>query len=112
MREKTTNPTQTIYKVGNQYLMDRSKLLSIVFHEIQRFFVVDMDSDLKENGNFPIETNRYTDIANEFQIGSVTLPIDHLLVIDEEKKSLNTGQILIKLSIDIRENFEGEEYEV
>ena len=112
MREKTTNPTQTIYKVGNQYLMDRSKLLSIVFNEIQRFFVVDMDSDLKENGNFPIETNRYTDIANEFQIGSVTLPIDHLLVIDEEKKSLNTGQILIKLSIDIRESIEGEEYEV
>ena len=112
MREKTTNPTQTIYKVGNQYLMDRSKLLSIVFNEIQRFFVIDMKNDYEEHGNFPIETNRYTDVVNEFNIGSVTLPIDHLLVIDEEKKSLNTGQILIKLSIDIRESFEGKEYEV
>ena len=112
MKEKTTNPTQTIYKIGNQYLMDRSKLLSIVFNEIQRFFVVDMEFDLREHGNFPIESNNYTDVANQFEIGSVTLPIDHLLVIDEEKKSLNTGQILIKLSIDIRESFEGEEYEV
>lgn len=112
MKDKTTNTKQTIYKLGSQYLMDRSKLLSIVYNEIQRFFLVDMDSDLKENGNFPIESNNYTDVANEFNIGSVTLPIDHLLVIDEKKKSLNTGQLLIRLSVDIRESIEGEEYEV
>ena len=50
----STNPIQTIYKLGSQYLMDRSKLLSIVFNEIQRFFVIDIDADLKEKEKFPI----------------------------------------------------------
>ena len=50
-----------------------------------------------------------TDISNVFEIGSVTLPLNNLLIIDEENRDVQTnGQILIKLNLSVREQIVGE----
>ena len=102
------NRTQTIYKVHDQYLLNREKLFQIVKKELDEFFIINLPQDIEENGNYPIKKDM-TDISNVFEIGSVTLPLNNLLIIDEENRDTQTnGQILIKLNLSVREQIVGE----
>ena len=99
-----------IYKVHDQYLMNRQLLFRIIKKELDEFFIVHLPEDIKENGNFPI-SKEMTDISNEFSIGNVTLPMD-VLIVDEVHKDLQTNaQVLIKLNLTIREQIEGMNYD-
>ena len=101
--------TGTIYKVHDQYLMNRERLFDIVKKKLDEFFIVHLPDDIKENGDFPISFEM-TDISNEFSIGSVTLPMD-ILIIDNEHQDIQTNaQILIKLNLSVREEIVGENY--
>ena len=103
--------TPTIYKVHDQYLLNREKLFDIVKKEIDQFFLMNLPQDIEENGNYPISKDM-TDIENEFIIGQTTLPLD-VLIVDEEHQDIQTNaQLLIKLNLTVREQIEGEEYEV
>ena len=94
--------TPTIYKVHDQYLLNREKLFDVVKKEIDKFFIINLPDDIKENGDFPISFEM-TDIQNEFVIGQTTLPMD-LLIIDQEHRDLQTNaQVLIKLNLTVRE---------
>ena len=94
--------TQTIYKVHDQYLLNREKLFDIVKKEIDQFFLMNLSQDIEENGNYPI-TGDMTDIENEFIIGQTTLPVN-ILIVDEEHQDIQTNaQILIKLNLTVRE---------
>ena len=100
-----------IYKVHDQYLMNRERLFTIIKKELDEFFIIHLPEDIKENGNFPI-SKEMTDISNELSIGNVTLPMD-VLIVDEVHKDLQTNaQILINLKLLVRESIQGEEYEV
>ena len=59
--------TPTIYKVHDQYLLNREKLFDIVKKEIDQFFLLNLPQDIEENGNYPISKDM-TDIENEFKI--------------------------------------------
>ena len=101
--------TPTIYKVHDQYLLNREKLFDIVKKELDKFFIINLPQDIEENGNYPI-SKEMTDISNEFSIGSVTLPMD-ILIIDNEHQDIQTNaQILIKLNLSVREEIVGENY--
>ena len=101
--------TPTIYKVHDQYLLNREKLFDIVKKEIDQFFLMNLPQDIEENGNYPISKDM-TDIENEFVIGQTTLPLD-VLIVDEEHQDIQTNaQILIKLNLTVREQIEGENY--
>ena len=94
--------TGTIYKVHDQYLMNRERLFDIVKKKLDEFFIVHLPDDIKENGDFPIRFEM-TDISNEFLIGQTTLPMD-VLIIDQQHRDLQTNaQILIKLNLTVRE---------
>ena len=99
----------TIYKVQDQYLLNRQKLFDVVKKELDHFFLVSLPKDIDKNGNYPI-SKEMTDISNEFSIGSVTLPMD-ILIIDNEHQDIQTNaQILIKLNLSVREEIVGENY--
>ena len=99
----------TIYKVQDQYLLNRQKLFDVVKNELDKFFIINLPQDIEENGNYPI-SKEMTDISNEFSIGSVTLPMD-ILIIDNEHQDIQTNaQILIKLKLLVREEIVGENY--
>ena len=99
-----------IYKVHDQYLMNRERLFRIIKKELDEFFVIHLPEDIKENGDFPI-SKEMTDISNEFSIGNVTLPMD-VLIVDEEHKDIQTNaQVLIKLNLTIREEIVGDDYD-
>lgn len=101
--------TGTIYKVHDQYLINRERLFSIIKKELDEFFIVHLPDDIKENGDFPISFEM-TDIQNEFVIGQTTLPVD-ILIVDQEHQHIQTNaQILIKLNLLVREQIEGENY--
>lgn len=101
--------TGTIYKVQDQYLLNRQKLFDVVKNELDKFFIINLPQDIEENGNYPI-SKEMTDISNEFSIGSVTLPMD-ILIIDNEHQDIQTNaQILIKLKLLVREEIVGENY--
>ena len=98
-----------IYKVHDQYLIDRERLFPIIKNELDEFFIIHLPEDIKENGDFPISKGM-TDISNEFSIGSVTLPMD-VLIVDEKHRDIQTNaQILIKLNLSVREEIVGEDY--
>ena len=100
-----------IYKVHDQYLINRQRLFTIIKKELDEFFIIHLPEDIKENGDFPI-SKEMTDISNQFSIGNVTLPMD-VLIVDEVHKDLQTNaQVLIKLNLTVREEIVGEEYEV
>ncbi len=100
-----------IYKVHDQYLINRQRLFTIIKKELDEFFIIHLPEDIKENGNFPI-SKEMTDIENEYVIGQTTLPLD-VLIVDEEHKDIQTNaQVLIKLNLTVREEIVGEEYEV
>jgi hypothetical protein len=102
--------TGTIYKVQDQYLLNRQKLFDVVKNELDKFFIINLPQDIEENGNYPI-SKEMTDISNEFSIGSVTLPMD-ILIIDNEHQDIQTNaQILIKLKLLVREEIFGEDYD-
>ena len=95
--------TPTIYKVHDQYLLNREKLFQIVKLEIDKFFIINLPKDIEENGNYPIYKDMMTDISNEFIIGQTTLPVN-ILIVDEEHQDIQTNaQILIKLNLTVRE---------
>ena len=99
-----------IYKVHDQYLMNRERLFRIIKKELDEFFVIHLPEDIKENGDFPI-SKEMTDISNEFSIGNVTLPMD-VLIVDQEHRDLQTNaQVLIKLNLTVREEIVGEDYD-
>ena len=90
------NRTQTIYKVHDQYLLNREKLFQIVQRKLNEFFIINLPQDIEESGNHPISKG-FTDISNIYEIGETTLPMD-VLIIDEEHRDIQTNaQILIKL---------------
>ena len=98
-----------IYKVHDQYLMNRERLFTIIKKELDEFFIIHLPEDIKENGDFRI-SKEMTDISNQFSIGNVTLPMD-VLIVDEEHKDLQTNaQVLIKLNLTVREEIVGEDY--
>lgn len=102
--------TGTIYKVHDQYLLNREKLFDIVKKEIDQFFLLNLPQDIEENGNYPISKDM-TDIENEFVIGQTTLPVD-ILIVDQQHRDLQTNaQILIKLNLTVREEIEGMNYD-
>jgi len=95
--------TPTIYKVHDQYLLNREELFDIVKNKIDKFFIINLNKDLEEMGNYPISRSGYTDIQNVFNIGSVTLPMD-VLIVDEEYGDIQTNaQILIRLNLSVKE---------
>ena len=99
-----------IYKVHDQYLINRQRLFTIIKKELDEFFIVHLPEDIKENGNFPI-SKEITDIENEYVIGQTTLPLD-VLIVDEEHKDIQTNaQVLIKLNLTVREEIVGEDYD-
>ena len=99
-----------IYKVHDQYLMNRERLFTIIKKELDEFFIVHLPEDVRENKDFPI-SKEMTDIENEFSIGNVTLPMD-VLIVDEEHKDIQTNaQVLITLNLTIREQIEGMNYD-
>lgn len=94
--------TGTIYKVHDQYLLNREKLFDIVKKEIDQFFLMNLPQDIEENGNYPISKDM-TDLENEFVIGQTTLPVD-ILIVDEQHRDLQTNaQLLIKLNLTVKE---------
>ena len=94
--------TPTIYKVHDQYLLNREKLFDIVKKEIDQFFLMNLPQDIEENGNYPISKDM-TDLENEFVIGQTTLPVD-ILIVDEQHRDLQTNaQLLIKLNLTVKE---------
>lgn len=98
-----------IYKVHDQYLINRERLFTIIKKELDEFFIIHLPEDIKKNGNYPI-SKEMTDISNEFSIGNVNLPMD-VLIIDEEHRDIQTNaQILIKLNLSVREEIEGANY--
>ena len=99
-----------IYKVHDQYLINRQRLFTIIKKELDEFFIIHLPEDIKENGDFPI-SKEMTDIENEFSIGNVTLPMD-VLIVDEEHKDIQTNaHILINLKLLVREEIVGEDYD-
>lgn len=99
-----------IYKVHDQYLINRERLFTIIKKELDEFFVIHLPEDIKENGDFPI-SKEMTDISNEFSIGNVTLPMD-VLIVDEEHKDIQTNaKVLINLKLLVREEIYGEDYD-
>ena len=99
-----------IYKVHDQYLINRQRLFTIIKKELDEFFIIHLPEDIKENGDFPI-SKEMTDISNQFSIGQTTLPMD-VLIIDQEHRDLQTNaQILIKLNLTVREEIEGMNYD-
>ena len=101
--------TPTIYKVHNQYLLNREKLFEIVKLELDKFFIIKLRQDVEINGSYPIKGDM-TDIENEFVIGQTTLPLD-VLIVDEEHQDIQTNaQILIKLNLTVREEIVGENH--
>ena len=101
------NRTQTIYKVHDQYLLNREKLFQIVKKELDEFFIINLPQDIEENGNHPIKKDM-TDISNIYEIGETTLPMN-VLIVDEEHRDIQTNaQILIKLNLSVREEIVGE----
>jgi len=95
--------TPTIYKVHDQYLLNREELFDIVKNKIDKFFIINLHKDIEEMGNYPISRSGYTDIQNVFNIGSVTLPMD-VLIVDEEYGDIQTNaQILIRLNLSVKE---------
>ena len=89
--------TPTIYKVHNQYLLNREKLFQIVQRKLNEFFIINLPQDIEENGNHPIKKDM-TDISNIYEIGETTLPMN-VLIVDEEHRDIQTNaQILIKLN--------------
>ena len=99
--------TTTIYKIHDQYLLNREKLFQIVQRKLNEFFIINLPQDIEENGNYPISKG-FTEIQNEFIIGETTLPMD-VLIIDEEHQDIQTNaQILIKLNLSVREEIVGE----
>jgi hypothetical protein len=102
--------TPTIYKVHDQYLLNREKLFDIVKKEIDQFFLMNLPQDIEENGNYPISKDM-TDIQNEFVIGQTTLPLD-VLIVDEEHQDFQTNaQLFIILNLRIREEIFGDDYD-
>ena len=99
-----------IYKVHDQYLMNRERLFTIIKKELDEFFIIHLPEDIREYGSYPI-SKEMTDISNQFSIGNVTLPMD-VLIVDEEHKDLQTNaQVLIKLNLTVREEIVGEDYD-
>ena len=99
-----------IYKVHDQYLMNRQRLFTIIKKELDEFFIVHLPEDVRENKDYPI-SKEMTDISNQFSIGNVTLPMD-VLIVDEEHKDIQTNaQILINLKLLVREEIFGEDYD-
>lgn len=99
-----------IYKVHDQYLINRERLFTIIKKELDEFFVIHLPEDIKENGDFPI-SKEMTDISNEFSIGNVTLPMD-VLIVDEEHRDLQTNaKVLITIHLTVREEIYGEDYD-
>ena len=102
--------TPTIYKVHDQFLLNREKLFQIVKLELDKFFIINLPQDIEENGHYPI-TGEMTDIENEVIIGQTTLPLD-VLIVDEEHQDIQTNaQVLIKLNLTVREEIVGEDYD-
>jgi len=97
-----------IYKVHDQYLINRQRLFTIIKKELDEFFIVHLPEDVRENKDYPI-SKEMTDISNQFSIGNVTLPMD-VLIVDEVHKDIQTNaQVLIKLNLTVREEIVGEE---
>jgi len=99
-----------IYKVHDQYLINRERLFTIIKKELDEFFVIHLPEDIKENGDFPI-SKEMTDISNQYSIGNVTLPMD-VLIVDEEHRDLQTNaNVLIRIHLLVREEVVGEDYD-
>ena len=108
-KKKIMRGAGIIYKVHDQYLMNRERLFTIIKKELDEFFIVHLPEDVRENKDYPI-SKEMTDISNEFSIGNVTLPMD-VLIIDQEYRDVQTNaQVLIKLNLTVREEIEGETY--
>ena len=109
-KKKIMRGAGIIYKVHDQYLINRQRLFTIIKKELDEFFIVHLPEDVRENKDYPI-SKEMTDISNQFSIGNVTLPMD-VLIVDEEHKDLQTNaQVLINLKLLVREEIFGEDYD-
>ena len=95
--------TTTIYKIHDQYLLNRQNLFNKVKEQIDEFFINNLKSSVELEGNFPFESLQ-TELANVQNIGSVTIPVHDFMIVDNEHQSIDTDvTLLIDLSLSIQE---------
>ena len=101
--KKEVKETIVVYKHDDLYILNRNKILSLIRDKVDEFIL-----SQKENKNYTVH-GTITDSGNVFELGSVTLPVENVILINEEYKDIDTdAQILLSLCVSISEGIVGD----
>jgi hypothetical protein len=97
-----------IYLENDEYTLDRSQLIQRILSELQRFLIKQLDNPEMEDNHYNMIKSK-TKIGNVFNLDKVTIPINDVILINQKYNDIDTdAQVLINLSISIREGIIGE----
>jgi hypothetical protein len=97
-----------IYLDEDEYTIDRSQLIKRILSEIQRFLIQQLENTEMDDNNYRLMKSK-TKIGNVFILDSVTIPVNDVVLINQQYNDLDTdAQLLINLKISIREGVVGE----
>jgi hypothetical protein len=97
-----------IYLENDEYTLDRSQLIQRILSEIQIFLVNQLNnSEIDDNQYNMVKTK--TKIGNVFNLDTVTIPINDVVLINQKYNDIDThAQVLVNLSVSVREGVVGE----
>jgi aromatic ring hydroxylase len=97
-----------IYLENDEYTLDRSQLIKRILSEIHRFLIQQLENTEIGDYNYSLLKSK-TKIGNVFILDSVTIPVNDVVLINQQYNDLDTdAQVLINLKISIREGVVGE----
>lgn len=97
-----------IYADNDEYFLDRSKLIKRILSEIQRFLIQQLDNQEMDDNQYNMVKSK-TKIGNVFNLDKVTIPINDVILVNQKYNDIDTdAQILINLTISVREGVVGE----
>jgi hypothetical protein len=97
-----------IYINNNEYTLDRSQLIERVLFELQRFLIQQLENVENDDKHYSL-VKKNTNISNIFILDKETIPINDVILINPEYNSIDTdAQVLINLTISVREGVIGE----